>query len=159
MSLLHVLLLTDIVDSTSVASALGETRTREMWAAHDRAARALLAEWRGIEIEKTDGMLLIFDSVADAIGFASGYHRALAAIEPPLRSRVGLHVAHVELRANDASHVARGAAAREVVGIAKPIVARVMSAALGGQTLMTEDARPLAPEGAARGVRTVRGRR
>jgi predicted ATPase/class 3 adenylate cyclase/Tfp pilus assembly protein PilF len=137
----RVLLLTDIVDSTSLASALGEVGTRELWAAHDQATRALEAEWHAEEIEKTDGVLLLFESVAHAVGFAAGYHRALAAIQPPLRARVGVHIAQVEVRENAAADVARGAAPREVVGVAKPIVARVMSAALGGQTLMTADAR------------------
>src|SRR5664280_2216802 len=137
MTVLRALLLTDVVDSTGLAATLGEEAMTALWAAHDRAARDLLVEWRGQEIEKTDGLLLLFESVADAAGYARAYHRALAALEVPLAARVGLHVAHFALRRNDEADIARGASEFEVAGIAKPIVARVMSAAVGGQTLMT----------------------
>ncbi|MDP6934555.1 MAG: PEGA domain-containing protein, partial [Myxococcota bacterium] len=50
----------------------------------------------------------------------------------------------VVLRRNDAAHVARGAKAVEVEGIAKPVAARVMSLATGGQTLLTHAAFELA---------------
>ena len=38
-----------------------------LWAAHDRAARDLLREWRGREIDKSDGMLLLFDTALEGI--------------------------------------------------------------------------------------------
>ena len=45
------------------------------------------------------------------------------------------------LRENDPDEVARGAKPVEVEGIAKPLAARVMSLARGGQTLLTQAAR------------------
>ena len=59
MSAIKALLLTDVVDSTRLAEKLGDSAMAEIWAAHDRVARALLAPWRGREIDKTDGMLLL----------------------------------------------------------------------------------------------------
>jgi predicted ATPase/class 3 adenylate cyclase len=141
MTAVRALLLTDVVDSTQLAEQLGDRAMAEIWATHDRVSRALLVPWRGREIDKTDGMLLLFDSCADAVGYAIGYHQALAALVTPLEARVGLHVGPVILRENDASDVARGAKPLEVEGLAKPIAARVMSLARGGQTLLSAAAR------------------
>src|SRR5436190_8432852 len=141
LSLVRALLLTDVVDSTKLAATLGEAAMARLWAAHDRAARDLLREWRGREIDKSDGMLLLFDNAADAAGYALAYHHALARLEVPVKARAGLHVGPVVLRENNPSDVALGAKPLEVDGIAKPVAARVMSVALGGQTLLTADAR------------------
>ena len=141
MSTLRALLLTDVVDSTKLTEALGDAAMADLWIAHDRAARDLLPTWRGREIDKTDGMLLLFDSAADAVGYALAYHRALAALKLPFSARAGIHVGPVSLRANSADDIARGAKPVEVDGLALPIAARVMSIALGRQTLLSTDAR------------------
>ena len=39
-----------------------------LWATHDRMARDLLPQWRGRELDKTDGFLLLFADPADALG-------------------------------------------------------------------------------------------
>jgi predicted ATPase/class 3 adenylate cyclase len=141
MSEFRALLLTDVVDSTRLSEELGDDVMAGVWAAHDRVARALLPAWRGLEIDKTDGMLLLFDTAGDAVSYALAYHRALAALSVPLRARAGLHVGPVVLRENDAADVARGAKPLEVDGLAKPTAARVMSIARPGQTLLTVEAR------------------
>ncbi len=141
MSEQRALLLTDVVDSTQLSERLGDTAMAAVWAAHDRAARDLLPPWRGREIDKTDGMLLLFEHAADALQYAQAYHRALAALPVPLRARAGLHVGPVLLRENTPDDVARGAKPLEVDGLAKPTAARVMSLARGGQTLLTTEAR------------------
>ncbi len=141
MSDIRALLLTDVVDSTRLAEKLGDAELAEVWAAHDRVARDLLPAWRGREIDKTDGMLLLFDAAADAVGYALAYHRALAGQSTTLSARAGLHVGPVLLRENDAADVARGAKPVEVEGLAKSVAARVMSVARGGQTLLSAEAR------------------
>ena len=141
MSQVRALLLTDVVDSTKLSQKIGDAAMAEVWIAHDRAARDLLPVWRGREIDKTDGMLLMFDGAADAVNYAMAYHRALAALPTPLKARAGLHVGPVILRENRAEDVARGAKPIEVEGLAKPTAARVMSLAAGGQTLLTPEAR------------------
>jgi len=140
MSELGVLLLTDVVDSTQLSERLGDAAMAAVWSAHDRAARDLLPAWRGREIDKTDGMLLLFETAAGAVQYALAYHRALAALPVPLKARAGLHVGPVILRENSAADVARGAKPLEVDGLAKPTTARVMSLARGGQTLLTPEA-------------------
>ena len=137
----RALLLTDVVDSTMLSERLGDDAMAGVWAAHDRVARDLLPLWRGREIDKTDGMLLLFEAAADAVGYALAYHRALGSLEVPLKARAGLHVGPVILRENSAADVARGAKLLEVEGLAKPTTARVMALAQGGQLLLSEDAR------------------
>ncbi len=135
-----VLLLTDVVDSTALGEQLGLDAAGRLWAAHDHAARDLLRQWRGREIDKSDGFLLLFGTVADAVGYAQAYHRLLGELQPPLRARVGIHCGPVLLRDNPPQDVALGAKPVEVEGSAKPLAARVMALALGGQTLLSADA-------------------
>ena len=134
------LLLTDLVDSAGTAQRLGDAEMGRLWAAHDRAARDLLRSWRGREIDKTDGFLLLFDEPGDALGYVLDYHRALRALNPPLKARAGLHVGALTLRETPQADVALGAKPLEADGISKPIAARVMSTARGGQTLLTQAA-------------------
>ena len=133
MSHLRTLLLTDVVDSTKLSLRVGDAEMARLWAAHDRAARDLLPIWHGREIDKTDGMLLLFDAASDAVGYALAYQRALSQLDPPLKARAGLHVGPVTLRENSPSDVALGAKPLEVEGVAKSTAARVMSVAMGGQ--------------------------
>jgi predicted ATPase/class 3 adenylate cyclase len=150
MSETRALLLTDVVDSTQLAATLGDAAMAALWAAHDQAARELLPMHGGREIDKTDGMLLLFEQADDALHFARAYHAALAALEPPLRARAGLHVGAVILRENPPPDVARGAKPLEVDGMAKPVAARVMALARGAQTLISADALAALGEAAGR---------
>ena len=139
-SVVRALLITDVVDSTKLSSALGDAATARLWAAHDRVARDLLRGTGGREIDKSDGMLLLFERALDAVRYALAYHGALRALEVPISARAALHVGPVLLRENSAADVALGAKPLEVDGIAKVIAARVMAAARGGQTLLTAEA-------------------
>jgi len=141
MATLHALLLTDVVDSTRLTEQLDEAAGTALWSAHDRIARDLIPLWRGREIDKTDGMLLLFESVADAVGYALAYHAALRERKVGIEARAGIHFGPVSLRPNPPEDVARGAKPIEVDGIALPMVARIMAIASGGQTLLSEDAR------------------
>ena len=141
MSDLRALLVTDIVDSTRLSTQVGDAEMARLWAEHDRAARDLLPVWHGREIDKTDGMLLLFDKAADAVGYALEYQKELNKLLPPLKARAGLHVGPVTLRKNSSSDVALGAKPLEVEGVAKATAARVMSVATGGQILLSANAR------------------
>jgi predicted ATPase/class 3 adenylate cyclase len=141
----RALLLTDVVDSTAMAESLGDQRMAEVWAAHDRVARDLLPRNNGLEIDKTDGFLLLFQQAADAVAYAVAYHNGLRDLSErmgvSLAARAGLHIGPVILRENEAEDVARGAKPIEVEGLAKPVAARTMSVARAGQTLLTSAAK------------------
>ena len=96
-----------MVDSTKLTKQFGDEAMGKLWAAHDRAARDLLPTCGGREIDKTDGMLLLFDAAVDAVKYALAYQQALSALDPPLKARAGLHVGPVTLRENSASDAAR----------------------------------------------------
>ncbi|MEZ4317241.1 MAG: hypothetical protein R3F61_07045 [Myxococcota bacterium] len=133
------------MDSTRLVRELGDLRAADVWARHDTLARALLGPHDGLEIDKTDGFLMIFPDVVRAVRYALAYHDALertsAELGVPLTARAGIHVGEVILRRNPAEQVARGAKPLEVEGLAKPTAARVMSLAIARQTLLTAEAR------------------
>jgi len=79
----------------------------------------------------------LFDTAADAIGFAIDYHESLRSFSVPFQARVGVHAGDVRLRENSAEDRLRGAPVFEIDGIALPLTARVMAAAMGNQTLVT----------------------
>ena len=141
------LLFTDVVDSTQLGQRLGDQRSAQLWAEHDRLARELLSAGRGREIDRTDGFFLLFEQVCDAAHFASAYHKAAATLG--LAARVGIHHGAVTLRPNPAQAVAQGAKPIEVEGLAKPFAARVMGLASGGQTLLSAAARSALAQAAA----------
>ena len=136
----RALLVTDVVDSTRLTEMLGNAEAARLWAAHDRIARDLLPKHRGREIDKSDGLLLLFADAGDAAAYAQAYHRALQSLAVPLQARAGLHVGPVILRENSRADVALGAKPVEVEGIAKATAARIMALALPGQTLLSPDA-------------------
>lgn len=140
MTRVAALLLSDVVDSTQLNDDLGDEVMKELWSAHDRSARELILAWRGREVARSDGFLVLFDTASDAAGFALDYHDAVRAVDTRLKARVGLHVGPVALRENSELDRSRGAPQIEIDGVALPVVARVMAAALGAQTLLTASA-------------------
>jgi serine/threonine-protein kinase len=145
---LRTLLVSDLVSSTALVEMLGDARSAEVFQRHDRLARNLLSTYNGVEIDKSDGFLLLFERPLDAVVYALAYHQGLqelaAEVEAALAARVGIHLGELYLRRNPAEHVARGAKPIEAEGLAKAIAARLMSVAGGGQTLMTRGAFDLA---------------
>ncbi len=136
---MHALLFTDVVDSTKIVESVGDERATRIWAEHDRQARDLLVPYGGREIDRTDGFFLLFDDAAAALRYALAYHHVVSRLG--LHARAGVHVGAVTLRANPAADVARGAKPVEVEGVAKPLAARIMALAQGGQTLLSAAAR------------------
>ena len=145
---IRTLLSTDLVASTRMVEELGDSRASEVITRHDRVARDLLPGFRGREIDKTDGFLLLFERPIDALGYALAYHQTLSELSRELgvelEARAGIHLGEVLLRENSPADVIRGAKPLEVEGIAKPITARVMSLARGRQTLLTHSVFDLA---------------
>lgn len=154
---LKTLLISDLVESTRLVERLGDKRAALLFARHDRLARDLLARHAGLEIDKADGFLLLFERPLCAVRYALEYHQALgrlaadldelapdARLKETLSARVGIHLGEVILRHNPANDVARGAKPIEVEGLAKPIASRLMSLAEPRQTLLTRGACELA---------------
>jgi class 3 adenylate cyclase len=109
--ILASLLFTDIVDSTVLASRLGDKVWRARLEAHDAVVRGVLQETRGIEIKTTgDGFLCRFDGVAQGLTAAMRIRERMRTLE--LEVRQGFHVGEVELRGKDVAGLAVHEAAR-----------------------------------------------
>ena len=144
-----------------------------LWGAHDRVARDLLPVWRGREIDKTDGMLLLFDDAADAVGYALDYHQALddaagaADVARRPARRAGDPAREQRRRRRPRRQAARGRrprqadrGARHVARARRPDAADRRGARSLGETRAAGAlARPLADQGRGRAGRALRGRR
>jgi class 3 adenylate cyclase len=128
---LRTLLFTDLVDSTQIASRLGDTRWRELLSSHFEHARAELERFQGREVTTTgDGIVATFDGPARAIHCAAAIRRRANTEE--LHIRAGVHVGEVELVGAD------------VRGVAMHEAARIMAAAATDEILVSELTRALA---------------
>jgi class 3 adenylate cyclase len=145
---LATVLFTDIVDSTSELSRVGDTRWRARLEDHDRIVRAALGHWRGREIKTSgDGFLATFDGPARAVRCAAEIVESVRSLG--LSVRTGLHTGECELREDDVS------------GLAVHIAARVMHEAGSGEVLASSTVKDLvAGSGlrfADRGAHVLRG--
>jgi class 3 adenylate cyclase len=127
---LATVLFTDIVDSTRLATELGDQRWHRTLDQHNQVVRANLARFRGREVKTTgDGFLASFDGPARAIRAAHAIRAELA--EHGLQVRVGLHTGEVELVGDD------------IGGIAVHLAARVMGQAGAGEILCSRTVKDL----------------
>ena len=144
---LRTLLLTDLVDSTGLVERLGDTPASELFREHDQLVLRLQQQWRGRLIDRSDGLLLLFERPVDGLGFALDYTRGLRELgkarDVELLARAGLHVGEVLTWKNSDAAVQVGAKPLEVEGLAKPMAARLMTLARPGQILLSAVAEPL----------------
>jgi class 3 adenylate cyclase len=136
---LATLLFTDLVESTAIASELGDARWRELLSGHFEAARAELERFGGREVKTTgDGLLARFDGAARALHCAAAI-RARASRDG-LHVRAGVHVGEVELVGDDVRGVTVHEASR-IMAAAGPdeILVSELTRALAGASLRYED--------------------
>ncbi|MGE5228647.1 MAG: HD domain-containing phosphohydrolase [Deltaproteobacteria bacterium] len=121
---LATVLVTDIVDSTGKAAAMGDTAFRDLLERHHATVRELLRRYRGTEVDTAgDGFLATFDGAARAVECAAAVGRELAPLG--LEIRAGCHTGEIEVT---------GAGVR---GIAVHIGARVAAVAEPGEILVS----------------------
>jgi class 3 adenylate cyclase len=128
---LATLLFTDLVESTVIASQLGDVAWRELLSRHFEAARAELERFGGREVKTTgDGLLATFAGPAQALHCAGAICQA--ANQEGLHLRAGVHVSEVELVGTD------------VRGVAVHEAARIIAKAGPDEILVSEITRTLA---------------
>ena len=125
---LRTLLLTDLCDSTGLVEKLGDTGAAAFFREHDHFVLELQQRWRGRLIDRSDGLLLMFERPLDGLGFALDYRRGLEDLgwahgAVPLRARAGIHVGEVLIWRNSDEAVQAGAKSMEIEGLAKPLAA------------------------------------
>ncbi len=142
------LLMTDIVDSTRRASALGDSAWKQLLTEHNNLVRAELRRFGGSEVNTTgDGFLATFRSAVAALRGAAAIIDALR--EPGIEIRAGVHTGEVEVMGNDIGGVSVHAVAR-IMALAGPSEVFASAAAVG-----LADGSDLAFE--AQGQREVKG--
>jgi class 3 adenylate cyclase len=116
--ILATVLLTDIVDSTKRAEAVGDRRWRELLDAHNSMFRRELVRFRGVEVKTLgDGFLATFDGPGRAIYCSLAFIAAVRSLK--IEIRTGLHTGEVEVGEHDVRGIAVHIAAR-VVALAQP---------------------------------------
>ncbi|MGH8087679.1 MAG: putative peptide modification system cyclase, partial [Stenotrophomonas sp.] len=144
---LRALLFTDLCDSVLLVERIGDSAAAELFQQHDRLVLTLQQQWNGHQIDRSDGLFLLFERAIDGLGFALDYQRGLQEIGKErgieLRARAGLHVGEVLTWENSPEAVKAGAKSLEVEGLAKPMAARLMTLARPGQILLSAVAESL----------------
>lgn len=129
---LATVLFTDIVGSTERAAQLGDLRWRELVDRHDSIVRAMLARYRGVEVDTAgDGFFATFDGPARAVRCAQAIVEAVRALG--IEVRAGCHTGEVETTGIGG----------KVGGIAVSIGARVGAQAGPSQVLVSSTVKDL----------------
>jgi class 3 adenylate cyclase len=127
---LATLMFTDIVDSTKLASEIGDRRFHDTLEAHNLAVRQELTRFRGTEVDTAgDGFFATFDGPARAIRCAAAIIQSVQHVG--LQVRAGIHTGEVERLPG------------KVGGLAVHVAARVAAQAGPSQILTSGTVRDL----------------
>ena len=137
---------TDVVESTALVHALGQSAAHAILRRHDELVRAAVEEHGGIEVERNgDGFLLAFTLASRAAAFGLAVHGAVAgaSTDQPIELRVGIDTGEVmaEEKGYFGTTVIR---ASRIEGVAKP-----------GTTLVSETTKLIAERVTPEAVRFV----
>lgn len=134
------IVLTDIIGSTKFVQRVGKQVAAIKFAQHDRMVMAAIANNNGQLVDASDGHLMYFPTVGDAISFAIQYKADLIYYKFPFKSRVGIHWDNM-LIVKTAEHVVRAGGKRiNLEGLGKNIAARTMSICGPEQILLSKNA-------------------
>lgn len=127
---LATVMISDIVDSTAIASRVGDARWRKLIRDHDTVVRGAIAHFQGDELAHTgDGVVAGFDGPTRAVLCAQHIAQALADLG--LRIRVGLHAGEIEVGPDGTT------------GLAIHLASRVMAAAATGGIIVSRTVKDL----------------
>lgn len=133
------IVLLDIIGSTQFVQRVGAVRAAKWLQYHDRLARSLVYKYGGREIDRSDGFMLSFETVNDAVAFGLAYQRELPG-KTKLQARIGIHYGQIVEVQQAEAFVNANAKRIELEGIAKNIAARTMSVCGPGQVMLTKEA-------------------
>jgi len=138
---LATVLFTDIVGSTERAAELGDRGWREVVERHHATVRAMLARYRGIEVDTAgDGYFATFDGPARGIRCAQAI---VGAVRPlGLEIRAGLHTGEVETIDRKAAGIAVmiGARVGGLAGASEILTSSTVKDLVAGSGVAFEDA-------------------
>ena len=139
--MLATILVTDIVDSTARASALGDLAWRDVMGRHHELVRRELERHRGREVDTAgDGFLATFDGPARAIRCAVEITQAVRDLG--LEIRVGLHTGEIELEDDHVRGIAVhiGSRVGALAGPSEVLVSSTVKDLVAGSGLVFEEA-------------------
>jgi class 3 adenylate cyclase len=134
------IVLTDIIGSTKFVQRVGAETAAIRFSQHDRLVLTLISTHNGQWVDNSDGHLMFFNTVQDAIAFAFAYKRRLREIGFPFRSRVGIHWDSMIILKTSERLVRGGVKRINIEGLGKNIAARTMSLCGPEQILLSHNA-------------------
>lgn len=134
------IVLTDIIGSTKFVQKNGSRAAAQWFGIHDKAVMNFIQRHNGQLVDASDGHLMYFGSVPDAIAFAFDYKKYLRIKKFPFRSRVGIHWDKMLIVRSEEHMVRAGGKRINLEGIGKNIAARTMSLCGPEQILMSSSA-------------------
>jgi class 3 adenylate cyclase len=134
------IVLTDIIGSTKFVQKNGSHAAAKWFGAHDKAVMNFIARHNGQLVDASDGHLMYFATVQDAIAFAFTYKKFLKKKKFPFKSRVGIHWDTMLIIKSDEHMVRAGGKRINLEGIGKNIAARTMSICGEDQVLLSKKA-------------------
>jgi pimeloyl-ACP methyl ester carboxylesterase len=138
---LATVLFTDIVGSTERAAAVGDRAWRELLDRHHAAVRAMLARYRGREVDTAgDGFFATFDGPARAVRCALAIVEAVRAIG--LEIRAGVHTGEIETTSDQSVRgmaVVIGARVGAIAGTGEVLASSTVKDLTAGSGLVFED--------------------
>jgi len=138
---LLTVMFTDIVDSTRLASKLGDARWRDLLADHDELVRKELSRFGGREVKTMgDGFLATF-SGSPSSALRCGQAMTDAARELGMEVRIGVHTGECELIGDDVGGMAVHIASRvnSLAGPGEVLVSTAVAGAVAGGPYEFED--------------------
>lgn len=121
---LATVVIVDVVDSTGLATRIGDRAWGDLFASYVARAADLLPRYRGRLIKTTgDGLLATFDGAARALRCAVALRDVAADLD--LQVRAAVHTGEVEFTEND------------IRGVSIHEASRMMSLAAGGEVLVS----------------------
>ena len=134
------IVLTDIIGSTKFVEKYGNLASAKWFKAHDKYCISLIYKFNGILCDASDGFLMYFSTVQNAIAFSFAYKSALKKHKFPFKTRIGIHYDEMLIIKTPQHLVEANHKRISLEGIGKSVAARTMSICSGEQVLLTHKA-------------------
>jgi len=134
------IVLTDIIGSTKFVQKHGSRVAATWFGVHDKMVMNLITRFNGQWVDNSDGHLMYFPTIQDAVAFSFEYKNSLRRHKVPFRSRVGVHWDNMIITKTSKKLANAGVKRINIEGIGKNIAARTMSLCGPEQILLSHKA-------------------
>ncbi len=134
------IVLTDIIGSTKFIQKNGNLNSTKWFKAHDKLCISLITRFNGVLSDSSDGFLMYFNTVQDAIAFSIHYKSKLIQHKFPFKTRIGIHWDEMFVIKTPESLIAANHKRISLDGIGKNVAARAMSLCGSEQIIITHKA-------------------